>query len=66
MGVTSRSIAQRDLDSVLHPYTNPTLIKEQGPVVMDRAEGIHVWDDQGNKYIEALAGLWCTSLGYAN
>ena len=66
MSATSQNIAERDLESILHPYTNLALIKEQGPVVIDRAEGIHVWDDQGNKYIEALAGLWCTSLGYAN
>ncbi len=66
MSAISQNIAERDLESVLHPYTNLTLIKEQGPVVIDRAEGIHVWDDHGNKYLEALAGLWCTSLGYAN
>lgn len=31
-----------------------------------KGEGIYVWDDAGNQYIEGLSGLWCTSLGYAN
>ena len=66
MSVTSRSIAARDVDSVLHPYTNLAALQEHGPMVMDRAEGIHMWDSQGNKFIEGLAGLWCTSLGYGN
>ncbi|MGR9093054.1 MAG: aminotransferase class III-fold pyridoxal phosphate-dependent enzyme, partial [Gammaproteobacteria bacterium] len=66
MSLTPGSIAARDVDSVLHPYTNPKLMAAQGPMIMDHAEGIHMWDDQGNKYIEGLAGLWCTSLGYAN
>jgi len=66
MSLTPGSIAARDVDSVLHPYTNPAHIAEQGPMIMDHAEGIHMWDDQGNKFIEGLAGLWCTSLGYGN
>ncbi len=66
MSLIPGSIAARDAASVLHPYTNPALIEAQGPMIMTRAEGIHIWDDQGNKYIEGLAGLWCTGLGYAN
>lgn len=66
MSLTPGSIAARDVDSVLHPYTNLALIEEQGPMIMDHAEGIHMWDDKGNKFIEGLAGLWCTSLGYGN
>ena len=66
MSLTPGSIAARDVDSVLHPYTNLALMEEQGPNIMDHAEGIHMWDNQGNKFIEGLAGLWCTSLGYGN
>jgi 4-aminobutyrate--pyruvate transaminase len=35
-------------------------------MIITRGEGIHVYDDAGNKYIEGLAGLWCTSLGFNN
>ena len=66
MSAQPHDLAARDIESVLHPYTNLALVAEHGPMIMDRAEGIHMWDDRGNKYIEGLAGLWCTSLGYGN
>ncbi|MBZ0217302.1 MAG: aminotransferase class III-fold pyridoxal phosphate-dependent enzyme, partial [Fimbriimonadaceae bacterium] len=56
----------RDVETVIHPYTNLAAHRETGPVVMERGEGIYLWDDKGNKLIEGLAGLWCTSLGNGN
>ena len=58
------SIASRDIAHVLHPYTNLATHEVQGPLVLERGKGIHVYDDQGREYIEGLAGLWCTSLGF--
>jgi 4-aminobutyrate--pyruvate transaminase len=60
----NRSTAERDIDSVLHPYTNLVRHKEVGPLVIVRGEGVRVFDDQGRDYIEGLAGLWCTALGW--
>jgi 4-aminobutyrate--pyruvate transaminase len=33
--------------------------------VIERGQGVRVWDNEGKDYIEGLAGLWCTSLGFA-
>lgn len=33
-------------------------------VVMDHGEGCYVWDSDGNKYLDGLAGLFCTNLGH--
>ena len=55
----------KDIHYTLHPYTNLSTHEEEGPLVITRGEGIHVWDDQGNQYIEGLAGLWCVSLGFS-
>jgi 4-aminobutyrate--pyruvate transaminase len=38
----------------------------QGPLVLERGEGVYVYDASGKRYIEGLAGLWCTGLGYGN
>ncbi|MGE0486520.1 MAG: aminotransferase [Gammaproteobacteria bacterium] len=59
-------MAERDMASVFHPMTQISTLNEQGPMMIVRGEGIHVWDDAGKQYIDGLAGLWCTSLGYAN
>jgi 4-aminobutyrate--pyruvate transaminase len=56
----------RDIETILHPTTNLALHRTTGPLVLDRAEGIYVWDTNGKRYIEGLAGLWCTGLGYGN
>ena len=56
---------QKDIDYTLHPYTNLSNHEKDGPLVITRGEGIHVWDDKGNQYIEGLAGLWCVSLGFS-
>lgn len=60
------SIEAKDLKHVLHPTTNLKQHAENGPVVHERAQGVYLWDSKGNQYIEGMAGLWCTALGYGN
>lgn len=60
------SNAERDIANVLHPYTDHRAHAKNGPLVIARGEGVKVWDDQGKEYIEAVAGLWCASLGFDN
>ncbi len=62
----ANSLAARDIASVLHPNTDLKTHQETGPVVIVRGEGVRVWDDAGKPYIEAVAGLWCASLGFSN
>ena len=54
----------RDVESVLHPYTNLMKFRETGPMVIERGKGVFVYDESGKDYIEAMAGLWCTALGW--
>jgi 4-aminobutyrate--pyruvate transaminase len=60
------SNAVRDIANVLHPYTDHRAHAKNGPLVITRGEGVRVFDDQGKDYIEAVAGLWCASLGFDN
>ncbi|CAA7614531.1 Adenosylmethionine-8-amino-7-oxononanoate aminotransferase [Candidatus Terasakiella magnetica] len=62
--LTNRTTAEKDVDSVLHPYTNLVRHQDIGPLVITHGKGVRVFDDKGNDYIEGLAGLWCTSLGW--
>lgn len=57
------SLAKKDIAYNIHPYTNLAAHEDRGPLVITRGEGIYVWDNEGNRYIEGLAGLWCLSLG---
>jgi 4-aminobutyrate--pyruvate transaminase len=65
MVVHPNSIEARDVAHVLHPYTNAVLHEAEGPLVLSHGDGIHVVDVEGNRYIEALSGLFCASLGFS-
>ena len=56
----------RDIETLIHPYTNLDAHRSDGPVILESGKGIHVRDSNGKQYIEGMAGLWCTSLGYGN
>jgi 4-aminobutyrate--pyruvate transaminase len=58
------SLAARDIAYHLHPYTNAVKHEAEGPLILTEGKGIHVYDENGKEYIEALAGLWCISLGF--
>ena len=58
------SAASRDIASQLHPYTNLKKHESEGPLVLNEGRGVYVTDEGGKQYIEGMAGLWCTSLGY--
>ena len=64
MAHLGNSPASRDIESLIHPYTNLQRHRSDGPVIISEGKGIYVYDDAGTEYIEGLAGLWCTSLGY--
>jgi 4-aminobutyrate--pyruvate transaminase len=57
--------ARRDLSYHLHPATNLRSVQTEGPLVITRGEGVYVYDDEGHRYLEGMAGLWCASLGFS-
>ncbi|WP_342640042.1 aspartate aminotransferase family protein [Rhodoligotrophos ferricapiens] len=64
MNVLSNSLVAADIATTLHPYTDARAHEQKGPVVIDRGEGIYVYDQAGKKYIEGLAGLWSVAVGF--
>lgn len=60
------STAARDIAYALHPYTDHKQHLIDGPLVISRGKGVRIFDEQGKEYIEAMAGLWCASLGFDN
>ena len=51
------------MTSMIYPTTNPAMSET---MVVARAEGPYIYDKQGKRYLEGMAGLWCTALGYGN
>src|SRR3954463_7138836 len=60
------NLAARDIETLIHPYTNLATFRESGPLVLERGQGVWVYDQAGKAYLEGMAGLWCTALGHGN
>ncbi len=65
MPASPNSLQARDIAYHLHPMTNLKAHESVGPQVVARGEGVYVFDIDGNRYLEGLAGLWCASLGFS-
>lgn len=50
----------------VHPHTNLRRHLDEGPSIITRGDGIYVEDEQGRRYLEGAAGLWCAALGFGN
>jgi 4-aminobutyrate--pyruvate transaminase len=60
------NLATRDVETLVHPFINLASFRDTGPLVIERGQGVFVYDSDGRGYIEGMAGLWCTALGYGN
>jgi 4-aminobutyrate--pyruvate transaminase len=60
------NLAIKDIENLFHPATNLVVHEDKDPLILNKGEGIYVYDIQGNRYIEGLAGLWCNALGFGN
>jgi 4-aminobutyrate--pyruvate transaminase len=54
-----------DIAHMVHQQTDIAAHQQEGAVLIARGEGVRVWDTEGRDYIEAMAGLWCASLGFS-
>jgi putrescine aminotransferase len=48
----------------LHPFTDSKSLHHKGSRVITRADGVYLWDSEGRKILDAMAGLWCVNIGY--
>ena len=60
------NLAMRDIETLAHPNTNLATLRDTGPLVLEHGKGVFVYDSDGKPYLEGMAGLWCTALGYGN
>ena len=65
MSPLPNSAAARDAAYYVHPQTSLRRHQQDGPVIVSRGEGVYIFDDAGNRYLETVAGLWCASLGFS-
>lgn len=65
--IEKRSGAEwQELDSkhYMHPFTDHKDLARQKSRIITRAEGVYIYDADGNKILDGMAGLWCVNVGY--
>ena len=62
--LNTQELQQSDSTHYLHPFTDAKSLKKKGARVIIRAEGIYLWDSDGNRLLDGMAGLWCVNVGY--
>ncbi|MBL4615293.1 MAG: aspartate aminotransferase family protein [Magnetovibrio sp.] len=55
---------QEDREHHLHPFSDIAQLSEKGVRVITKAQGVYLWDSEGEKIIDGMAGLWCVNLCY--
>lgn len=65
MSIPNQSLHERDVRSSVHHFTDLDAHQTQGPFIVETGDGIYVYDTDGKKYLDSLAGAWCTSLGFS-
>ena len=61
---TTDQLQDLDAEHYLHPFTDHKKLAEEKSRIITRADGIYLWDSDGNRYLDAMAGLWCVNVGY--
>jgi adenosylmethionine-8-amino-7-oxononanoate aminotransferase len=63
LNFAAQSSWEMDRAHSLHPWTNFGPFEDQGALVISRGQGAWLWDANGQKYFDAVGGLWCTNIG---
>ena len=58
------NLAAIDAAHHLHPFADTAKLNAEGVRIIQRGEGVHIFDSQGRKYLDGFAGLWCVNIGY--
>ncbi|MDM8348724.1 aspartate aminotransferase family protein [Pseudomonas sp. sp1636] len=51
-------------DHHLAPFSDFKQLAQNGPRIITKADGVYLWDSEGNKILDGMAGLWCVAIGY--
>lgn len=62
----TKELWRMDRDHYIHPWTDFSVFKEKGSLVIAESEGAYVFDSDGKRYLDGIGGLWCVNIGYGN
>jgi putrescine aminotransferase len=64
VGAETKRWRELDARNHVHPFTDQAALAARGVRIITRAEGCWLWDSEGNRLLDGMAGLWCVNVGY--
>ena len=64
MKTETRNLQQTDAAHHIHPFSDSKILNKVGSKIIKKAHGVWIWDTEGNKILDGMAGLWCVNIGY--
>ncbi len=61
---TTEKLQQLDRQHHFHPFTDQGDLNKKGTRIISKADGVYLWDSEGHKMLDGMAGLWCVAVGY--
>ncbi|WP_224484111.1 aminotransferase [Robertkochia aurantiaca] len=66
MSQQTHKIWEKDRNHILHPYTHFENFDREGSVIYSRGDKHFIFDNDGKRYLDGIAGLWCVNIGHGN
>ncbi|MFO1266777.1 MAG: aminotransferase class III-fold pyridoxal phosphate-dependent enzyme [Rubrivivax sp.] len=63
-GTPTCDVREANARHMLHPMIDPKVVRQNPPLIIERGEGVHVWDIDGKRYLDTVASLWNVNVGH--
>ncbi|MCS5558787.1 MAG: aspartate aminotransferase family protein [Oceanospirillaceae bacterium] len=60
----TKALQELDKNNYMHPFTDSKAMHEKGTRIVTGADGCYIFDSEGGKVLDGMAGLWCVNIGY--
>lgn len=64
MTLSTAELHAANAQHMLHPMIDPKAVAAAPPLILDRSDGVHVWDVDGRRYLDTVASLWNVNVGH--
>ncbi|WP_027859542.1 aminotransferase [Marinobacterium jannaschii] len=64
MSYDLQKLWEQDKDHFVHPFTDFSVFQQEGCDIITESKGEYVFDGEGKRYLDGIAGLWCVNVGH--
>jgi adenosylmethionine-8-amino-7-oxononanoate aminotransferase len=64
MSLSAEAVRAYNARHMLHPMIDPKVVAAEPPLILERGDGVHVWDLEGRRYLDTVASLWNVNIGH--